>query len=63
MAENMKVWDTIALVLLVIGGLAWGLHAFYIDPVDMLFKSWARWVYALVGIAAAYRTYRVIKPR
>lgn len=58
---NEKVLDMVALTLLVIGGIAWGLHAFYIDPVDMLFKAWARWVYGLVGIAAAYRIYRVFK--
>lgn len=53
--------DTAALIVLVIGGVAWGLHAFYIDPVDMVLKSWARWAYALVGVAAVYYTARACK--
>ena len=50
----MKLLHTIAFVLLVVGGLAWGLHAFGYDPVDMLGSQIAMIVYVLVGLSAVY---------
>jgi uncharacterized membrane protein YuzA (DUF378 family) len=50
----MKALHMISFILLVVGGLAWGLHAFGYDPVDMLGSSVAMIVYCLVGLAAIY---------
>jgi uncharacterized membrane protein YuzA (DUF378 family) len=59
MANKLKVLDIIALVLVIIGGLNWGLVAFSpsYDLVQLLFGMWpivAQLVYLLVGIAAVY---------
>ena len=56
----MKSMDIIAAVLLVVGGLNWGLWgAFQFDLVAALFGGnasiVARLVYCLVGIAAVYQ--------
>jgi uncharacterized membrane protein YuzA (DUF378 family) len=57
--NKLNVWDMIAMVLVIIGGLNWGLIA--INPnwnlVEMLFGYWpivAQLVYLLVGVAAVY---------
>jgi uncharacterized membrane protein YuzA (DUF378 family) len=56
----MKTFDIIAAVLLVVGGLNWGLWgAFEFDLVAALFGgntvALAKLVYILVGLAAAYQ--------
>lgn len=56
----MKTLDVIAAVLLVVGGLNWGLVGFFqFDLVAALFSGMdavlARAVYSLVGIAAVYQ--------
>jgi uncharacterized membrane protein YuzA (DUF378 family) len=56
----MKTIDTIAAILLVIGGLNWGLVGlFEFDLVAALFGSsssaLSRLVYLLVGVAAVYQ--------
>ncbi len=48
----MKALHKIAFILLVIGGLEWGLHAFGYDPIDMLGSQIAMIVYVLVGLSA-----------
>jgi uncharacterized membrane protein YuzA (DUF378 family) len=48
----MKALHKIAFILLVIGGLEWGLHAFGYNPVDMLGSTVAMIVYVLVGLSA-----------
>ena len=45
---------SVTFILLVVGGLAWGLHAFGYDVVDMLGSGVAMVVYVLVGLAAIY---------
>ena len=54
----MKTLDTITLILLVIGGLNWGLIGFFqFNLVDFLFGSYSiitRIIYALVGISSIY---------
>ncbi len=50
----MKLLHQIAFVLLIVGGLEWGLHAFGYDPVDSLGSSISMIVYVLVGLAAVY---------
>jgi uncharacterized membrane protein YuzA (DUF378 family) len=55
----MKVADVIVAVLLVIGGLNWGLVGFFgVDLVAALFGAGsplARTVYALVGLCGVYQ--------
>ena len=54
----MKVIDTIALILVIIGAINWGLIGFFeFNLVDTLFGSLTivtRIVYALVGIAGLW---------
>ncbi len=66
---NMRPIDVIAAVLLVVGGLNWGLVGFFnFDLVAALFGAGsivARIVYSLVGLAAVYQvvTIRAIQRR
>ena len=61
----MKKFDVLAAVLLVIGGLNWGLVGlFNLDLVALLFGAGtllANIVYVLVGVAALYSIY-LFKP-
>ncbi|AGX42276.1 DUF378 domain-containing protein [Clostridium saccharobutylicum] len=54
----MKVLDSIALLLMIIGGVNWGLISFFqFNLVSSLFGSFSsltRIIYALVGIASLY---------
>ena len=54
----MKVLDTIALILVIVGGINWGLIGFFqFNLVGSLFGSFSmlsRIIYALVGIASLY---------
>ena len=54
--QKLNVVDTIALVLVILGGLNWGLIGLgNWNVVDMVFgMSIARLIYVLVGIAAVY---------
>jgi len=57
--------DWIALVLLIVGGVNWGLVGlFNLDLVDLIFGS-VSWlsttVYVLVGISALYTIYYLFK--
>lgn len=55
----MRVANIVALVLILIGGLNWGLVGFFdFNLVDALFGEGSvlsRIVYALVGVAAVYK--------
>jgi uncharacterized membrane protein YuzA (DUF378 family) len=55
----MRVINVIALILIIVGGLNWGLVGFFdYNLVDSLFGAGsgvARTVYALVGLAAVYK--------
>ena len=65
----MRPIDVIAAILLVVGGLNWGLVGFFnFDLVAALFGAgsiFARIVYVLVGLAAVYQivTIRAIQRR
>ena len=65
----MKFIDILASVLLVIGGLNWGLVAFFnFNLVAWIFgtmSAWSRIIYALVGFSALYDIffYRLITRR
>jgi len=53
----MKALHMVAFILLVVGGLNWGLSALGYNVVNMLLGSWPgveRLVYLLVGLAAIY---------
>lgn len=63
MAEK-TVLDWIALVLVIVGGVNWGLAVFDFNLVSTLFGSWMwlqKTVYGLVGVAALYLIYFVTK--
>ncbi len=50
-----KVLNVIAMILVFIGGLNWGLVGFFnFDIVATIFGYWANIVYAIVGLAALY---------
>jgi len=59
----MKTLDVLAVVLLIVGGLNWGLFgAFHFDLVAALlgnFSAISRVVYVLVGLAALYQAITV----
>lgn len=58
---NCKVIDMIALLLVVVGGLNWGLVAFDFNLVSFIFGEGAmlaKVVYGTVGVAAVYHLYR-----
>jgi len=65
----LKYFDVIAAVLLVIGGLNWGLYGFFgVDLVAQIFGGmsvFSRIIYSLVGLAALYQAiqYRAIARR
>ncbi len=58
----MKTIDVIAAILLVIGGLNWGLIGlFNFNLVEFLFGQFpiiARTIYAIVGLAAIYQIFQ-----
>jgi uncharacterized membrane protein YuzA (DUF378 family) len=59
MVNKLKVLDIVAVVLVIIGGLNWGLIAFSpsYDLIQLLLGAWpflAQLVYLLVGVAAVY---------
>lgn len=59
--KNLNVIDWTILVILVIGGLNWGLIGFLnFDLVSSIFgvmTTISRGIYAIVGISAIYATY------
>jgi hypothetical protein len=62
---TLNVLDKIAFLLLIIGGLNWGLVGlFEYNLVDSLFgegSALARVVYAIVGVASLYGIYTLVK--
>lgn len=62
---NMKWYDWLAIVLLIIGGITWGLVGIFgFNLVEAIFGSVAwllKTVYGLVGIAALYSIYSLMK--
>jgi len=55
--QKLNVLDIIAIVLVVVGGLNWGLVAFGYNLVNMIFGSiyWLEaTIYILVGVSAIY---------
>jgi len=55
--DTKKVLDIVALALVIVGGLNWGLTAFSMNLVDMLFgvgSMISMVIYVLVALAALY---------
>lgn len=52
--KELNIIDWITLILLVIGGLNWGLVAFGLNVVGMIGSSFATIIYVLVGLSALY---------
>ena len=65
MARRIGAFDWLALVLMIVGGINWGLVGLMnIDLVAAIFGDGtmaARMVYALVGLAALYSIYTMSK--
>lgn len=62
MAKSVVDW--IALILLIVGGLNWGLAVLDYNLVDALLKAGStlgKVVYGLVGLSALYTIYFLIK--
>lgn len=63
----MKNFDLIAMILLLVGGLNWGLvGAFNYNLVTTLLgdaSMWTRVVYGLVGVCALYEAYHFFQKR
>lgn len=61
--KNLNAFDWIVLVVLIIGGINWGMIGmFNIDLVSALFGvmgTFTRIVYSLVGLSALYTVYIV----
>lgn len=53
---RLNVVDWIALILVIVGGINWGLVAFDFNLVESIFGAggFSRFIYVLVGIAALY---------
>jgi len=62
--KKLSAIDWIALILIIVGGLNWGLVAMNYNLVNSLFGTWA-WlettVYALVGLSALWMIIVVAK--
>ena len=62
--EELNWLDWIVLILVIIGGINWGLYMFGYDLVQIIFGTMtllAKIVYSLVGLSAIYLA--VISPR
>lgn len=61
--KGMKTLDVVVWILLMIGGLNWGLIGFFnYNLVSAIFGSytfWPRLIYALVGLAALYDIFAI----
>lgn len=61
--KHNKTLDLIAFILLLVGGISWGLvGAFSVEPISAIFggdmmSPIVRFIYVLVGLAALYRLY------
>lgn len=62
---KMKTIDWVAIILLIVGGLNWGLIGlFKFNLVEVIFGSMGmlvRAIYTLVGIGAGYSIYTLLK--
>jgi uncharacterized membrane protein YuzA (DUF378 family) len=59
--NKLSVLDWVAMVLVIVGGLNWGLALWDVNLVTMIFGGIASWIYALVGLAALYMIWLSMK--
>lgn len=60
--KTLNVIDWIAIVLVIVGAINWGLvGVFSFDLVMAIFGGISAWVYGLVGVAGLYMIYTVTK--
>jgi uncharacterized membrane protein YuzA (DUF378 family) len=63
---KMKWYDLVSIVLLIVGGIAWGLVGFFnFNLVNWIFGTgmWSKGVFDLVGIASVYSIYSLWKAK
>lgn len=58
---KMKWFDWTAFVLLVVGGINWGLTLFKWDIAQWLPAMWLPWIFGLVGLAGVYGVIALFK--
>jgi uncharacterized membrane protein YuzA (DUF378 family) len=60
---KMKWYDSLAFILLVIGGINWGLSIWDVNLVSMIFGTglFADIIYGLVGVSAIYGVFSFFK--
>ena len=65
--KHHKTLDTISTILLLIGGICWGLvGAFNFEPISMIFGGdggLTRIIYILIGLSALYRLFMWVQSR
>ena len=58
MSSTMKIIDTIALILIIVGALNWGLIGIFnfnlVETITGGFNAFARIIYTLVGISGVW---------
>lgn len=59
--NKLSVLDWVVLVLVIVGGLNWGLAIWDVNLVTMIFGGLASWIYALVGLAGLYMIWLAMK--
>ena len=62
--QKLSVLDMVAIVLLIVGGLNWGLVSMGYNAVDMMFgidSLVSRLVYGLVGLSALYKAWLAMR--
>ncbi len=58
---KMEWFDWLAFVLLVVGGINWGLAVFDFNLVTTIFGGLSNIVYSLVGLSGLYGAYMLFK--
>ena len=58
---DFKWYDWVAAILLIIGGINWGLGIWNINLVTMIFGKFSNIVYGLVGVSGLYALVMWIK--
>lgn len=65
MASKMNVVDWIAIVLIIVGAINWGLVGLFdFNLVTFLFSTWTwlvRTIYVLVGVSGVYSIFSLMK--
>ena len=57
MAKKKRL-DAWTMWLVILGAILWGLFGFGFDLVSVVFGSWAKWIYIVVGLSGLYQGYK-----